>query len=132
VTEARTEDAAFFDRALRRLDRIALVLAAAAVVVFLAREGWRGALGCGFTAAASVYNLRRLKAIAAGVGGEGGSGRSGAGAAVALGLRYLILGAICFVIIKFAGVSLAAVFAGLLISVAAVLAEILYELLFIR
>ena len=128
-----TEDAAFFDRALRRVDRIAVALAAAAVIAFLVREGWKGALGCGFTSAASVYNLRRLKAVAAGVGGDDGGGApSRTGSAVALGMRYLILGAICFVIIKFLGVSLAAIFAGLLVSVAAVLAEIIYELLFIR
>lgn len=125
-----TVDSAFYDRALRRLDRIALVLAGAAVLVFLAREGWRGALGCGVTAAASLYGLRRMKSVAARAGGEGGPSRTGV--AVALGLRYLILGAICFVIIKILAVSTAAIFAGLLVSMAAVLVEIVYELIFIR
>jgi hypothetical protein len=127
-----TEDPAFYDRALRRMDRIALVLGVAAVLLFLVRAGWRDSLGCAFTAAASIYNLRRLKRIASAVGGDGGAIRTGSGAAVALGLRYLILGAMCFVIIKFLGVSLLAIFAGLLISVAAVLVEIFYELLFTR
>lgn len=125
-----TEDSAFYDRALRRLDRIAVAMGIGAVVWFLVWSGWRDAAGCAFTAAASVYNLRRLKQLAAGV--SGGPRRSGAASAVALGLRYLILGGICFVIIKFLGVGLGAIFAGLFTSVAAVLAEIFYELLFTR
>lgn len=123
-----SEDSAFYDRALRRMDRIAIALAAAAVLVFLARTGWRDALGCAFTASASVYNLRRLKNIALAVSGE--PQNSGVSSAAAMGLRYLVLGGICFVIIKFLGVSLPAIFGGLLISVAAVLVEICYELLF--
>jgi hypothetical protein len=126
-----TEDPSFYDRALRRMDHIALFLGTGAVLVFLAREGWRGGLGCGLTAVASIYNLRRLKRVAANLSGGSGN-RSGSGAAVMLGLRYLVLGGMCFVIIRFLGVSLPAVFAGLLISVAAVLVEIIYELIFIR
>ena len=125
-----SEDSAFYDRALRRMDRIAVGLGIAAVLVFLARTGWRDAFGCAFTAAASIYNLRRLKRIASGVSGE--PQRSSGAAAAALGLRYLILAGICFVIIKFLGIGLPAIFAGLLISVAAVLVEMLHELLFTR
>ena len=122
-----TEGPAFYDRALARMDRIAILLGGAAVLVFLIREGWRGALGCAAAAFASIYNLRRLKRMAADLGTGGG-----AGSAVVAGLRFLLLGGICFVIIKYFGVSVAAVFSGLLISVAAVLIEIFYELIFIR
>ena len=125
-----TEDAAFYDRALRRMDGIAIALGTAAVLYFAVHEGWRGALGCGLCAGVSVYNLRRLKRIAAGVGGDGERPR--ARSAVGLGFRYLILGAACFVIIKYFEISLPAIFAGLFISVAAVLLEIVYELIFIR
>ena len=127
-----TEDPGFYNRALRRMNRIAVVLGAAAVLLFFVREGWRGALGCGITSVASIYNLHRLKRVVAGLSGERAGNRSGTGAAVMLGLRYLVLGGMCFVIIKLLGVSLAAIFAGLLISVAAVLVEIIYELIFIR
>ena len=126
-----TDDPAFYDRALARMDRLALVLGGGAVLVFFILEGWRGALGCGMTAAASIYNLLRLKRMAGSLGGASG-GPSKSWAAIALGLRYLALGGMCFVIIKFLGVSLPAIFAGLLVSVAAVLVEIIYELLFIR
>ena len=125
-----TEDAAFYDRALRRMDGIAVGLGTIAVAYFAVREGWRGALGCGLCAGVSVYNLRRLKRIAAGVGGDGSRPR--ARSAVGLGFRYLILGAACFAIIRYSEISLTAIFAGLFISVAAVLIEIVYELIFIR
>lgn len=121
-----TEDSAFYDRALYRLDRIAWGLGGMAVLVLLVLQGWRGGLGCAVAAAGSIWNLRRIKGIAARAGGGGSS------SAVLLGLRYVLLGGIAFVIIKYFGVSLLAVFAGLLISVAAVLIEIVYELIFTR
>ena len=40
-----SDDPAFYERALRRLDRSAVVLAAAAIVAMAFVEGWRGALG---------------------------------------------------------------------------------------
>jgi hypothetical protein len=65
-----------------------------------------------------------------------GNGRHGGAATPRFrrffGMRYVLLGAICFVIIKFFGVSYLALLAGLLISVAAVLVEIVYELVFTR
>jgi hypothetical protein len=125
-----TGDAGFYDRALRRMDALAIALGAAAVVFFAVREGWRGALGCGVCAVASVYNLRRLKRIAEGVGGSDKG--SNTGSALGLGLRYLILAGACFGIIRYFEVSLAAIFAGLFVSVAAVLLEMAYELVIIR
>jgi hypothetical protein len=124
-----SEDAAYYDRALRRLDKIAIAVAAAAVLFFAWRDGFNGAFACGVCAAGSVYNLRRLKAIAAGVGG---GQSSGAPSAIGLGFRYLILGGACFVIIRFFEAGIAAIFAGLFVSVAAVVIEILYELVFSR
>ncbi len=98
-----------------------------AVLLFFLREGFPAALGCGIAAIASIYNLRRLTALAGRLGRPGS-----AGSAVLAGLRFLVLGLLCFVIIKYFGVSAVAVFSGLLISVAAVLIEIIYELIFTR
>lgn len=120
-----SDDSAFYERALGRMDRIAYVLAAAAVVVFTVRDGWRGGLACGLCSAASIWNLRRLKSVAAGIGGET---RVSTASAVGSGFRYLILAGGAFAIIRYFEVSLPPVFAGLLISVAAVLVEMLYEL----
>jgi hypothetical protein len=122
-----TDDPGFYDRALARMDRIAIVLGAAAALLFFVRQGWRGAAGCTLAACASIYNLRRLRALAARLGNAGSSG-----SAVLAGLRFLLLGLLCFVIIKFFGVSAVPVFAGLLVSVAAVLIELLYELIVTR
>jgi len=71
--------------------------------------------------------LRRLRALAARLEKPGSSG-----SAVLAGLRFLLLGLLCFVIIKYFGVGAVPVFAGLLVSVAAVLIELVYELIFTR
>jgi hypothetical protein len=125
-----TEDPAFYDRALRRMARIAVVLAVAATAAAAVRFGWRDALGFGVGAGVSILNFHWWKRVAAGMG-DTEEPRHPA-SAVFLGMRYVLLGAICFVIIKFFGVSYLALLAGLLISVAAVLVEIVYELVFTR
>ncbi len=122
-----TDDAGFYDRALARMDRIAILLGILAISFFLIREGWRAALGCTVAACASIYNLRRLRALAGRLGAPGS-----AGSAVLAGVRFLLLGLLCFVIIRYFGAGAAAVFTGLLVSVAAALIEILYELTFTR
>jgi hypothetical protein len=125
-----SEDPAYYDRALRRMRRFAVAFAVLAVTAVLIRWGWADGIGCGIGAAASLLNLGWWQRLAGGIGPAGGKRRTVS--AVFLGMRYLILGGICFVIIKFFGVSLPAIVAGLLISVAAVLAEIVYELVFTR
>ena len=49
-----------------------------------------------------------------------------------LGLRYLILGGGAYVILRYSQISLTAVLAGLFVSIAAVIVEILFELGFAR
>lgn len=123
-----TEDAAFYDRALRRMSRLAMVIGAAATLYIAARYGWRDGLGCAAGAAVSILNLHWWKRLTRGMGGDETPKKPAS--AVFFGMRYLILGGICFVIIKFFGVNYLALIAGLLISVAAVLAESVYELVF--
>jgi hypothetical protein len=124
-----SHDAAFYDSALRRLDRFVYIIAIVAVLILGILEGWRGALGCALGAALSALNLRLWKALATSIGGS--SKRPRTASAVLLGSRYLLLGAALFAIIKYFGVSLRAVLAGLLVSVAAVIVEIVYELIFV-
>jgi hypothetical protein len=50
--------------------------------------------------------------------------------AVVFGLRYLILAAGAYAIVKYSELSLAAALAGLFVAVAAVLVEILFELVY--
>jgi hypothetical protein len=119
-----SEDPAFYDRALRRLDSTALVLAGTAIFGMFTVDGWRGALGAAAGAAFSLASLHRWKRIA---------GALGAQSKTRLRLRmlagYAVLGASLFVIIRYFGVSPRSVIAGLFVSMAAVIVEIVYELL---
>ena len=121
-------DAEFYDRAFRRIDRVAYVLAGLFVIGVLVQQGWRNALGCGIGAVLSFVNLRLWKRVANSISGDGRV--PGTGSPVLLGMRYLLLGALIFVIINYFEVSLLAVLAGLLVSVAAVILEMVYELVF--
>ncbi len=121
-----TGEEAFYARALRRIDRSALVIAIIFIAGVAVRRGWRDAAGCAIGAVLSFINLKLWKRLANSTGSPGRSPAS----AVLLGLRYLLLGGVIFVIIKYFEVNLLAVLAGLLVSVAAVIVEILYELIF--
>lgn len=122
-----TDTPEFYERALRRIDRIALILAVCAATALFFREGWRGGLGAGAGAAAAFLNLQMWKRVARSV--DPSASPSTAGSAALAGLRYLLLGTGIFVIIKYLGVSLLAVFLGLLTGVAAALVEMLYQLI---
>jgi len=119
-----TENPAFYDRAIRRVDRAALVLAGIAIIGMAALQGWRGALGAAAGAGFSLVSLHRWKRIAGALGSQ---------SKIRLRMRllagYAIIGASLFVIIRYFGVSPVSVIAGLLISTAAVVVEIVYELL---
>jgi hypothetical protein len=119
-----TDDPGFYDRALRRLDRIVLALAGAVVVAMAVREGWRGALGAAGGAAFALFSFRTWKKVASAVTGEPVSRPWSA-----LLVRFTIVAATLFVIIRYFGVSAWAVLAGLLVSAAAVVIEIVYELI---
>ncbi len=93
----------------------------------LLNKGWRNALGflCGATIA--HFNFSLWKRITASIGDYGPEAPSDSKATV-LGLRYLLIAGAVFVIIKVLGVSVLAVMAGLLVSVAAVLVELVRQL----
>lgn len=85
-------------------------------------------MGCAIGAVLSFVNLRLWKRVANSISGDGRV--PGTGSPMLLGMRYLLLGTLIFVIINYFEVSLLAVLAGLLVSVAAVLLEMVYELVF--
>jgi hypothetical protein len=119
-----TEDPAFYDRAIRRLDRAALVLAAVAVAGMAALDGWKGALGAGAGAGFSIASLHRWKRVAGALGS-----RSKTRLRIWFLLGYAFVAASLFVIIRYLQVSPRSVIAGLFVSMAAVVVEIVYELL---
>jgi hypothetical protein len=125
-------DDAAFAGAVERISRVTLALGAAGALAALLLAGWGAAGGFALGAAASYFNFRWLK------GGVEALGKASAGAptrarvAVLLGLRYLLLGLGAYVILKSSVISLPAALAGLFVSVAAVILEILFELMYAR
>ena len=92
--------------------------------------GWRWGLGYILGAAAGYLNFRWLKKLVDSLG-EAASGKPPrARVAVFLGLRYLLLGAGGYVILNFSALSMAAAAVGLFVPVAAVILEILFELIY--
>ena len=117
----------FYEQALRRVRRFAVVLALTGTVAVLMAYGLRTAMGFMLGSVLSILNFRGLSMLANALGG---AARPGAFAAVLIALRYLLIGCAIYVIVRFLGVTPAAVVGGLLAAFAAVILEILYEFIF--
>jgi hypothetical protein len=89
-------------------------------------RGWTWSAGWLVGAVISAWNFRWLKQLAQGLGTDQAKPRK----AVFLGLRWLLLGAGLYVILEYSGISLPAALAGLLVSTAAVIFELLFELMY--
>jgi hypothetical protein len=120
----------FYQLALGRITRIAMVLGAAGTLVAFTARGWRSGAGFAIGAAISLINFYWWKSLAAALGSSGE--RPLRGTAIVMVLRYGAVGAALYAIVNVLGITLAGVLAGLFVSVAAILIEILYELLFLR
>ncbi len=126
-------DEAFFARAVRRIRRTTLVLGGAGMVAAAVAGGLPAGGGFLLGAGASYLNFKWLKRLVDALGPAASSARPPrARVAVFLGLRYLILGAGAYVILRSSILNLTAALAGLFVSVAAVIVEILYELTYGR
>ncbi len=115
------------EQALARIRRLMAAMAIAGTAMAFAAKGL--AWGAGFLAGAlaAIANFRWLEQITGGLGpGRGGRRLRWA---VLFGLRYFLLGGAAYVIVKLFGISGLAILTGLLTAAAAVLAEMLYELL---
>ena len=117
----------FYERALRRVRLFAVVVAVTGSAALLFAQGLRPAAGFLLGAGLSIANFRGLSML---VNVLGGSPKPGPLAAVLSGLRYLMIGCAIYVIVRFLGVTPAAVVWGLLAAFAAVILEILYEIIF--
>ena len=117
------------DRAVERILRLTLGLIAFGAAVYFARAGWRG--GCGFLLGGSIsyWNFRWLKRTVYALGEAAGGKVPRARVAIFLGLRYLLLGGGAYAILKFSEISLNAALVGVFVPTAAVLLEILIELI---
>jgi ATP synthase I subunit len=123
-------DEAFFAAAIARMHRWMAVLSVSGTALFFGWQGWQW--GCGFAlgAAASWLNFRWLKMLVDSLGVAAAGRPAKKRVAVLLGLRYLLAGAAGYVILRFTDLSLTAALIGLFVSAAAVIVEILYQLVF--
>jgi hypothetical protein len=111
-------------RALRRIDRLMWVVAAAGAIGFTTWRGWMGGAGWLIGAAISAVNFRWIKQLAQALGGAEAKPRK----ALFLGMRWILLGGFLYVILKFTAISMPAALAGLFVSVTAAMLEIVFEI----
>jgi len=123
-------DSAFLDRALARIDILLAFLTIAGLIAASVRGGWKWAVGFLLGAAASWMNFRWLKQMVNSLGQAAAGKPPKARVAVFLGLRYLLLAAAGYVILNYSKLSLAAGLIGLFVPAAAVILEILFELIY--
>lgn len=127
-------DEAVFARAVDRIGYLILALGGTGAIAASVLGGFSAGGGFLLGAGASYLNFRWLKRLVDALGAA--AGKPGkpprARVAVFLGLRYLILGAGAYVILRGSALSLPAALAGLFVSAAAVMAEILFELAYGR
>ena len=115
-----------YDRALIRIKYLTLAVGLVGTAAMFFARG-RGA-AAGFLAGAGIsyVNFELLSGLAHVIGGSAPKAR---GWGVLIALRYAIVGASVYVIVRILGITPVAVLAGLLAAFAAVILEILYELI---
>lgn len=118
-----------FESALRRIARGTVALAGAGCLVCLILRGWRWAAAYLLGAGASYLNFRWLKRVVNALGGVLSS-RPSPKFAILIGLRYVVLGAGAYAIVNFTSLSLPAALIGLFVPVAAVIVEMIFELIY--
>jgi hypothetical protein len=120
----------FYEQALGRMTRIAAALGAAGAIGAVAARGLRPAAGFLIGAIISLINFRWWVGLAGAIGGSAKPPLRGS--AAILGLRYVLVAGVVYAIVKILEITLVAVLAGMFVSVAAVILEILYELIYAR
>lgn len=117
----------FYEGALRRIRWLAAGVGLAGAIATLVAQGIRPA--CAFLAGAalSLLNFQGLTRVAHMLSG---TNKPGGVAAALIALRYLLIGAVMYAIVKLLGFAPVAVLWGFLAAFGAVILEILYELIF--
>lgn len=118
------------DAALARIHRIMQVLAVAGTIGGTVWLGWAHGAGFLLGSLASILNFGWWKKVVDGMGPQpDGSPAAPAKSTVIRSVaRFAVAFAIAYVILRFTPVPLEATLAGLLVAVAAVILEIVYEL----
>jgi hypothetical protein len=121
----------FYESALERLQRMMIVIGAAAVATGWAYFGWRIAIGVALGSAIAYLNFHWLKKVVAGLADltiSSGTPASSRGIVHRFLLRYFLMALIAFAILTVSRQSLYGLFAGLFLPVAAMFCEAGYEL----
>jgi ATP synthase I chain len=122
-------DERYLARAVGRMYISMAALSGAGVLALLLWQGWRWSLGFALGALASWLNFRWLKKLVDSLGSAASGKRLKNRTAVFLGLRYLLLAGAGYGILRFSEISLTAALVGLFVSAAAVILEIVYQLI---
>lgn len=120
-------DGQFFERAISRISKIMYALAAAGIAAAFAWRGWKWGLGFLVGAGASWLNFVCLKAIVDALGRRQPTRKRTLVLAV---FRYVLLGLGAYAILIYSSISIVAALMGLFVSAAAVIVEILFELVY--
>jgi hypothetical protein len=121
-----------YDRALVRIARSMLALAAIGTVVVWFSGGWRWSAGFLIGALISYLSFRGFQRLVNSLGPAAEAKPPRARVAILMGVRYLLLAAGAYAIVRVSTLSLTAALLGLFVSAAAVILEILYELIYAR
>jgi hypothetical protein len=122
-------DERFFERAVDRIGKALFAIGAGGLIAATAWGGWTWGAGFAIGTMASWLNFRWIRQIAESLGSSRPTRKR---VAVLAGLRYALLGGGAYVILHFSAVSMTATLVGLFVSVAAVIVEICYELVYAR
>jgi len=125
-------DQLLFGRALVRVQFLMIFLGGSGSIAAAVYGGWRWAAGYLLGATASYVNFRWIKQLVNSLGARSEGKPPRKRVAVMLGLRYLLLAGGGYVILNFTALSLVAALIGLFVAVAAVILEILFELVYAR
>lgn len=121
----------YYRAAMRRIYRNLLLVSVAGTAAALAWKGWQAGAGFAVGAGASALSFRWLHGVVDALGTSGAT-RTKAKWAWLLGFRYLIFGLAAYAIVRYFGINAVAVVCGLLVVIAAVLVEIVFELIYAR
>jgi len=111
-----------FERTVSRMMRTMLLVSAIGSEVALWR-GWTYGVGFAVGAALSWVNFRWLKSFVSGLG----PGGKPSGFMLFFALRYVLLAAAAYVILKYSKLSLPAVFVGLFVAVASATIQVFIQ-----
>jgi hypothetical protein len=120
----------FYAQIIGRLQSIMIVIGIAALVTAQVYFGWRISLGVLLGGAIGYVNFHWLKTVVEGIAdlaAQSGTPVSSRGIVLRFLLRYFLMAVVGFVILTVSRESLYGFFAGLLVTVAALLCEGAYE-----